>query len=277
MIRFNRFLTLVLTVLVLAPAAIAQQESAQPLPSQTGNPANWPAELDAVIAAPDNHRVLMENDHVRVLEVQMVPRETENLHHHQWPSVLYIMEAGHFIDRDADGNVIMDSRQMDGPLPLPFTMWKDAEAPHSVENLGDEPIRLIRVELKQPVQNGASEAQRVLAIEDAFVEAEVTRDEATLRRILDDGFVFNHSDGTTTGKEKYVEAVLNLSMTGQTLSERTVVVDGSTAVIAGTTDIRFTSDAGEDTTQHLRYTSVYVKRGGQWRFFALHMNGHARP
>ena len=29
----------------------------------TGDPATWPAELDAVIAAPDNHKVLLENDH----------------------------------------------------------------------------------------------------------------------------------------------------------------------------------------------------------------------
>ena len=56
----------------------------------------------------------------------------------------------HFIDRDADGNVIVDSREMDGPLSLPLTMWKDAEAPHSVENLSStETIRLVRVEVKQ--------------------------------------------------------------------------------------------------------------------------------
>ncbi len=58
--------------------------------------------------------------------------------------------AGPFIDRDADGQVIVDTREMEGFPPLPFTMWKDAEAPHSVENLSTtETIRLIRVELKQ--------------------------------------------------------------------------------------------------------------------------------
>jgi hypothetical protein len=29
----------------------------------------WPRELDALIAAPDSHRLLFENDRVRVLEV----------------------------------------------------------------------------------------------------------------------------------------------------------------------------------------------------------------
>jgi len=148
--RFNLILPLTLTTLVLGPAAGAQGQDAQPLPYQTGDPADWPPELDAVIAAPDNHTVLMENDQVRVLEVTLAPGELENLHHHRWPSVLYITEAGPFIDRNADGEVILDTREMDGPLPLPLTMWKDSEAPHSVENLSTtERIRLLRIELKQ--------------------------------------------------------------------------------------------------------------------------------
>ena len=149
MTRFNFLLPLALTALVLAPATNAQGQDGKALPYQTGDPADWPPELDAVAAAPDNHAVLLENDHVRVLEVTMAPREVEALHHHRWPSVLYVMEAGHFIDRDAAGEVIVDTRELDAFPPLPFTMWKDAEAPHSVENLSDAPIRLIRVELKQ--------------------------------------------------------------------------------------------------------------------------------
>jgi hypothetical protein len=39
---------------------------------------------------------------------------------------------------------------MDKPLTFPLTMWKEPEAPHSVENLSQtQPIRLIRVELKK--------------------------------------------------------------------------------------------------------------------------------
>ncbi|MBK7080549.1 MAG: nuclear transport factor 2 family protein [Betaproteobacteria bacterium] len=46
-----------------------------------------------------------------------------------------------------------------------------------------------------------AEAMRVLAAEDEYVAAEVGRDEATLRRLVDDRFLFNTSRGTTTGKE----------------------------------------------------------------------------
>lgn len=114
----------------------------------TGDSALWPEALEATVAAPDNHKILLENDHVRVLEVTLAPGETEPLHFHRWPSVLHIQEAGQWMDRDADGNVILDTRDMP-PMPLPLTMWKEPEAPHSPVNLSDDTwIRLIRVELK---------------------------------------------------------------------------------------------------------------------------------
>ena len=117
---------------------------------KAGNPDDFLEGLDAVQAAPKNHKILLENDRVRVLEVTLSPKELEPLHHHKWPSVLYIMDAGDFIDRDKDGNIILDTRQLPNPLEFPLTMWKNPEAPHSVENLSDtKTIRLIRVELKQ--------------------------------------------------------------------------------------------------------------------------------
>ncbi|PWK17754.1 cupin domain-containing protein [Xanthomarina spongicola] len=130
---------------------IGQENSnQQTINYKTGNPADWPKELDAVVAAPKNHKILLENDSVRVLEVSLAPGEVEALHHHQWPSVLYIQEAGDFIDYDGDGNVIFDSRNLPEPLTLPLTMYKNPEAPHSVVNLSEtETIRLIRVEMKQ--------------------------------------------------------------------------------------------------------------------------------
>jgi hypothetical protein len=116
---------------------------------KTGNPADWPKEKDAVIAAPKNHKII-ENENVRVLEVTVLPGETEPVHSHRWPSVLYIQSAGDFIDRDGAGNIIFDSRQLPSPLTFPVTMWKDPEAPHSVENLSKTiTVRLIRVEIKK--------------------------------------------------------------------------------------------------------------------------------
>jgi len=56
----------------------------------TSDPATWPADLDAAVAAPDHHRVIFENDRLRVLEVTLGPMDEEPVHHHRWPSVFVL-------------------------------------------------------------------------------------------------------------------------------------------------------------------------------------------
>jgi hypothetical protein len=125
-------------------------EAADPMVYGKGDPAGWPKQLDAAVAAPRNHKVLLENDKVRVLDVTVAPGEVEAVHSHRWPSVLYFMAAGDFVDRDANGKVIFDSRTLKTPLAFPLTMYKEPEAPHSVENLSTTvTLHLVRVEMKQ--------------------------------------------------------------------------------------------------------------------------------
>lgn len=51
------------------------------------DPLSWDPALDAVTAAPKHHKVLFENDNLRVLEVTLEPNDEEPVHHHRWPSV----------------------------------------------------------------------------------------------------------------------------------------------------------------------------------------------
>jgi mannose-6-phosphate isomerase-like protein (cupin superfamily) len=115
----------------------------------------WPATQDAVQAAPQNHRVIFENDKVRVLDVTVAPHTKEPVHAHCWASVLYVMEAGKYVDYGADGNVLFDSRSLATPPKLPMVIYKGPEAPHAVENLDDEPLHLIRVEMKPHARDAA--------------------------------------------------------------------------------------------------------------------------
>lgn len=121
----------------------------------------------------------------------------------------------------------------------------------------------------------SAEEKAVMAVEDEWIQAEVNGDEATLRRVLDERFTANSSDGQTSGKEEVIKGVLDWNMTAQTLSERSVLVEGDTAVIFGTTDIRIASEDGTESTLVLRYTATYIKRDGQWRALALHMSRRA--
>ena len=106
------------------------------------------AALDAVAAAPGNHKVLFENEQVRVLDVVVPVGTREPLHAHCWPSVLYVMSRGKLREYDAAGGVVREVTEAAKPSALPFATWLPAGAPHALENLDAQPIHLVRVELK---------------------------------------------------------------------------------------------------------------------------------
>jgi quercetin dioxygenase-like cupin family protein len=123
--------------------------SQQPAKYDSNDPATWPNALDATVAAPLNHKVVLENERVRVLEVTVQPGEREPVHGHKWPSVMYVMAEDLIRDYDSEGKLLYDSRTDKARMKTPYTIWMPPQAPHSVENLSKTPLRLLRVELKQ--------------------------------------------------------------------------------------------------------------------------------
>lgn len=113
-------------------------------------PENVPAvhPLDAMKVAPEHHEILLENEHVRVLDARVSPGERTPVHTHQWPGILYVMSWSNFIRYDAEDKVLLDS----GTMPTPekgAALWTDALPPHYVINIGKNELRVITVELKQ--------------------------------------------------------------------------------------------------------------------------------
>ncbi|TRC98882.1 hypothetical protein FJV76_06605 [Mesorhizobium sp. WSM4303] len=77
------------------------------------DPRQWDPKLDAVIAAPANHKVLFENDRLRVLEVILKPDEEEPTHHHRWPSVFVFDQVeGPIHDFAPDGTMMPPNRDV---------------------------------------------------------------------------------------------------------------------------------------------------------------------
>jgi quercetin dioxygenase-like cupin family protein len=95
---------------------------------------------DAVDAAPEVYRILFENDRVRVLEVTGVPGAISPMHIHP-DSVMHAVNAANIVVTDADGK----GNRVE--IPAGATFWSPATV-HSVENVGSETVRFIRVELK---------------------------------------------------------------------------------------------------------------------------------
>jgi predicted metal-dependent enzyme (double-stranded beta helix superfamily) len=105
------------------------------------------ARLDALIAAPESHRLLLENEHVRVLEITIAPGQREPEHTHRWPSVMIIDQPAR-IRYFEHGVQTQQSPARPAPIPEPKATWMDAEGPHSVENIDSSPYHALRIELK---------------------------------------------------------------------------------------------------------------------------------
>ena len=55
-----------------------------------------------------------------------------------------------FVRRGADEEVLVDSRASASGGGLPTALWGDPLPPHSLENVGVAPLRVVSVELKAP-------------------------------------------------------------------------------------------------------------------------------
>ena len=108
----------------------------------------WPANLDALTAAPRHHKLLYENDRVRILEVSIPSGESVPVHTHRWPAVLHLQSWSDHVRRDETGKIVFDSREAGPPPHMPAVVWCAPLAPHSVENVGGAELLVLSVELK---------------------------------------------------------------------------------------------------------------------------------
>ena len=110
----------------------------------------WPDELDAVVAAPEHHRTLFENDAVRVLETHIPAGARTALHTHCWPNVQHVLRTTDFVRHDGAGVVVFDTREGAHRPEEGATLWSAPLPPHSIENVGPNELRVLMVELKRP-------------------------------------------------------------------------------------------------------------------------------
>jgi hypothetical protein len=106
-------------------------------------------ELDGVAVAPEYHKVIFENDHVRVLETTIAAGEITPLHTHLAPTVMYVLSGSHFIRRDDQGVTMVDTRA-NPDFVLPKVLFAATTPRHTIENTGVDDLVVIGVELKNP-------------------------------------------------------------------------------------------------------------------------------
>ena len=100
-----------------------------------------PAQIDPVMVSPKRFRILLDNEHVRVVEYVLRPGERDQWHTHP-PKVSYVVSGGELRIHLADGTSFL-SHEKEGTA-----VWMDAVPRHYAENVGTTPVRIVLVEVK---------------------------------------------------------------------------------------------------------------------------------
>jgi hypothetical protein len=102
-----------------------------------------------LIAAPENHKPLLENDYVLVLDVSIPAGTTVPAHLHPWPAVFITLTPGHLVFRNLAGEVIRESRPPVDMPAIPHVEWRKPDTePVLISNVGTGEQRALRIELK---------------------------------------------------------------------------------------------------------------------------------
>lgn len=113
-------------------------------PSTSGNDNNRvqpDQSLDVLTASPDKYKLVLENEHVRVIEYTLKPGEKDNPHTHP-PKTSYVISGGTF-------RVYQENEEpFDYVEVKGITEWSDRTSKHYVENVGSTTITILLTEIK---------------------------------------------------------------------------------------------------------------------------------
>jgi quercetin dioxygenase-like cupin family protein len=96
---------------------------------------------DIVVISPDVHKVVFENDAIRILEVTVKPGDTVPMHRNP-ENINYILKPGTLRLINVDGSVVDVQLTQGQVIPAPV-------GEHAVENVGTTEVQTICIELKR--------------------------------------------------------------------------------------------------------------------------------
>ncbi|MGA7295168.1 MAG: hypothetical protein WBW53_18865 [Terriglobales bacterium] len=118
------------------------------LPNPNPQPWPWPDSLDALVAAPGHHQLLLEDQRVRVLHTRIAAGDVVPLHTHRWGGVAYLLSWSDFVRRGERGEILFDSRAAGTSRATPYAEWIQPLPPHTVDNVGPSEISIVMIEFK---------------------------------------------------------------------------------------------------------------------------------
>ena len=123
----NKLVILINTILVLGVSCVVAQARA--------------VEIDPVAVSPTMYTVLLENEHVRVVEYQIEPGEKDNWHTHP-AKASYVVSGGSLRITTEEGESFIVDEEAGS------STWFGAVGRHYGENVGKTAVRIVFVEIK---------------------------------------------------------------------------------------------------------------------------------
>ena len=106
------------------------------------------APIDALKSSPANFTLLLENEHVRVLEYTLLPGQQDQWHTHP-PKVSYVLSGGKLEVHLEDGTSFLADETTGA------AEWAGVRGKHYVKNVGITTVRILLVEDKSAARETA--------------------------------------------------------------------------------------------------------------------------
>ncbi|MGA9529572.1 MAG: nuclear transport factor 2 family protein [Terriglobales bacterium] len=121
--------------------------------------------------------------------------------------------------------------------------------------------------------DSSAEKSKLIALENAWNQAQIHRDGGALNRLVSDTFVYTDWDGTLMNKEKFIADSMDESV--ETISVVNDDVDvyfyPGVAIVTGAYHTRG-KNRGKPFDHYGRFTDTWISSSGQWVCVASHTN-----
>lgn len=94
----------------------------------------------------------------------------------------------------------------------------------------------------------------LIALDDAWINAEVQRDRAALERILDERFLATFASGRTIDRMAFIDLIMEADIQPFEVLHEVIQIHGDVALVIDSSRVRGT-----------KYTWIAVRKQGQWR------------
>lgn len=148
---YRDILILLFAVFIVACSNAGNRKAGE----QSGN-WPWPDSLDAVAAAPENHKIVYEDSTVRILQVISPPDDEEPIHTHKYKSTAWFTQSAPLIYytyvAGANNQLVKKDSFEVKAFPaeaLNKGQMAEPEPPHSVKNTSRDTFMAYRIEYKK--------------------------------------------------------------------------------------------------------------------------------